>query len=678
MEQSRDQILLDFQSCTGMEDIPECIGYLEATDWNLLDAINNVMPKETQTLPSEQLSSVRRPSVEEIVMNENPPAAALSMPNMSPILPRAFSMGGLLIDGAPPPPYHNRLLNFTVKYKDKTVNLEVPDTETIGSIKTALFTKLGVPPCYQELCGFHRNHTTDETPLLSLNLQTQTHLQLNVPLDCPPSSSTSSLEPEQNNFADCLTVMYELDIQMMDNPKLSEHKLKFAGSKTVSEVKQDIYAVTNIPVRHQRWMGWPDQASDENMTLAAINLNFPVHNLQLWDLGKRKGRRQPVVDITDSASSGEEFEDATEGFSIMDDSIFQGTIESKKPRPLMQDNIEDEAEAVSQFSQEFENRYGPCHPHFFAGTLAEALQSSCQKPAKERRPLIVYLHHDASVLSNVFCTQLLCTETISTYLTVNFLTWAWDLTFNSNKTRFLSSVTQHLGVTAASAIRQIALNDLPAFMIIGRVRSTTEVITVIPGNVTLDELMTRLLHGVEVFSSGLATEIREEEERQAREQVKQEQDKAYEESLLADRLKDQARQQERELRQKQEEAERMQKEQEEQEKQKEEAVKEENRQMLAQQLPREPPEDCKDPITCIRIRLPSGDVLVRRFLGSQPLKTLLLYLASKGFPASEYKVLASWPRRDLSALDTQKSFKELNLFPQEMVTLEERENGTDK
>lgn len=65
-------------------------------------------------------------------------------------------------------------------------------------------------------------------------------------------------------------------------------------------------------------------------------------------------------------------------------------------------------------------------------------------------------------------------------------------------------------MAALTTIRNIAVDNLPALMVIGRVRSTTEVITVIPGNVGLDELMTQLLHGVELFSSGLAQEIREE------------------------------------------------------------------------------------------------------------------------------------------------------------------------
>ena len=42
--------------------------------------------------------------------------------------------------------------------------------------------------------------------------------------------------------------------------------------------------------------------------------------------------------------------------------------------------------------------------------------------------MLVYLHHDGSVLTNVFCSQLLCSESVVNYLSLNFISWAWDLT----------------------------------------------------------------------------------------------------------------------------------------------------------------------------------------------------------------------------------------------------------
>ena len=42
------------------------------------------------------------------------------------------------------------------------------------------------------------------------------------------------------------------------------------------------------------------------------------------------------------------------------------------------------------------------------------------------------------------------------------------------------------------------------------------------------------------------------------------------------------------------------------------------------------------------------EMLERKFLASATLQTVLDYLTIEGFPAEEYKVLSSWPRRDVS------------------------------
>ena len=62
-----------------------------------------------------------------------------------------------------------------------------------------------------------------------------------------------------------------------------------------------------------------------------------------------------------------------------------------------------------------------------------------------------------------------------------------------------------------------------------------QVLSVVQGNVNVDELMTQLLQTVEMFSQQQRIEMAEEEEREARESVKREQDEAYQASLEADR-----------------------------------------------------------------------------------------------------------------------------------------------
>lgn len=70
------------------------------------------------------------------------------------------------------------------------------------------------------------------------------------------------------------------------------------------------------------------------------------------------------------------------------------------------------------------------------------------------------------------------------------------------------------------------------------------------------------------------------------------------------------------------------------------------RKRLAEQLPPEPPENAK--ATTIRLRLPTAEMLERRFLVTEKLSTLLKYAASQGYKADSYRLLTSYPKRDVS------------------------------
>lgn len=92
---------------------------------------------------------------------------------------------------------------------------------------------------------------------------------------------------------------------------------------------------------------------------------------------------------------------------------------------------------------------------------------------------------------------------------------------------------------------------------------------------------------------------------------------------------------------------------------------------MQSRLPEEPAE-ASDGITKIRVRVPKGEFLERRFWESDSLQTLLDWLHVQGYHSAEFKLLTSWPRRDLTAAKTNLSLKRLSLCPQETVILEER------
>lgn len=260
----------------------------------------------------------------------------------------------------------------------------------------------------------------------------------------------------------------------------------------------------------------------------------------------------------------------------------------------------------------------------------------------QRKLLAIYLHHDGSVLTNVFCDRLLKCDTILQTLEHNFVVYGWDLTYESNKNLFLSSLSAGAGATALVTVRNMPVLRLPAFLIIGKSRSACDVLSVIYGNVGVDELLNKLMDTIKLYSDQREVEIREENERAAREAVKMEQDAAYHESLEADRRKEEARQQK-------ERAIATERRRLESERQEVEAKREAIRLDAERCVPPEP-DATADSITKIRVRKPDGEFLERRFTADSRLDILLKFIVSKGYPIDEYKVLSSWPRRDVSVI----------------------------
>lgn len=71
-------------------------------------------------------------------------------------------------------------------------------------------------------------------------------------------------------------------------------------------------------------------------------------------------------------------------------------------------------------------------------------------------------------------------------------------------------------------------------------------------------------------------------------------------------------------------------------------------QSAALQIPDEPEENSEEPVARLRFRTPTGEVKLRRFRASEPLRNVLFYLTSEGFHIEDYKILTTFPRRDVS------------------------------
>ncbi|CAF1459691.1 unnamed protein product [Rotaria sordida] len=94
----------------------------------------------------------------------------------------------------------------------------------------------------------------------------------------------------------------------------------------------------------------------------------------------------------------------------------------------------DETRAMEQFARVFFERYLTPGPALDMGSLDEAITHSLFDPSTPC-PLVLYVHHDHSVATNIFCEHVLCAEKITTYLAENFIVWAWDRTNDINYQR---------------------------------------------------------------------------------------------------------------------------------------------------------------------------------------------------------------------------------------------------
>ena len=53
-------------------------------------------------------------------------------------------------------------------------------------------------------------------------------------------------------------------------------------------------------------------------------------------------------------------------------------------------------------------------------------------------------------------------------------------------------------------------------------------------------------------------------------------------------------------------------------------------------------------------------------------QAIIKFVVSEGYPLERYEIVTNFPRRILTDLDETKTLKELNLFPQETVFVQQR------
>lgn len=60
----------------------------------------------------------------------------------------------------------------------------------------------------------------------------------------------------------------------------------------------------------------------------------------------------------------------------------------------------------------------------------------------QRKPLVIYLHNDQSIFSNIICGNVLGNAQLLKQLEEHCVVWPWDITEAGNKTRLLASINK--------------------------------------------------------------------------------------------------------------------------------------------------------------------------------------------------------------------------------------------
>lgn len=479
---------------------------------------------------------------------------------------------------------------------------------------------------------------------------------------------------------------------------------------SVLQVKKYLEAETGVPVAGQLLTGWPVEEVTDETRLGDMGLHEKVPYHLRMEQRPHFGRpsslelevdshpllppplppppppeakellqeTEEVVTVRSTPTSSSSSIDALESQSeeeladtpmdALDDAIFVQDDEDNPAvkamrEPLIPRECTDPSEALQHFTEKFEQRYGEMHPLFFVGSLAGAVEEATTGSVVRgaRKPMFIYLHHDASVLSNIFCSQLLCSESIVNYLTNNFVSWAWDLTHHEQRIQLLAMVQECFGNVAKASVDEIKAESLPAILIVYKAKGSIDIRNVIQGETNLDALMTTLLTAMEDHQMHMDWEAREERERLARESMIAEQNRAYRESLEADREKKRLRELEEQQREEQERDEQRQREE-----------REMKLHRMAASVPQEPAPGGKEQVLTFRIRCPDGTTIQRRFLARHRLEDLMNFLGSKEYLTEDYKIITRVPRRDLGEVDEELTLGEAGLCPQEMLFIEER------
>ncbi|CAF4030439.1 unnamed protein product [Adineta steineri] len=678
--ESREQILSDFQDCTGLENVEECIAILQQHEWSLMDAIQAVhegiggINDNESTVPVQHTTNYSTSSIVNNTTNQNISNNKRQSDSNEfddtdqPRIIKTIPGNQRIAIGTHPTAENTSVgdLHFTINFHDQTEKLTISDNQTVHELRVKISEKFSVPPHKQNFVNWTMKSYDDRTKLKDLHLSLENIIHLSSIENGSTDFSqifkhTTSSSQGSSEFP--LTVLCE-----DKSGQMIPYKLVLKSNTTINEIKKQIETLAHIPIKQQTWQGLLGANDTDELHQTAITPHgrLIVHhsdtslNQQIPTI--RRDIKQAIISTDANEDEEMDIEHDNGLETIEDDDITilspnnsATTISTEGisgRTPLIPDDCTDDTAALEHFAHIFHTRYGSTGPILYIGSLDQAIQDSLYSSIHTRRPLAIYLHNDQSVCANVFCSQVLTTDSIIEYLANNYVLWAWDVTSDANRTKLFGALRRCVGNQCTQRVGSMENDGFPLLLIVIRSRGSLELINIIEGKSTPTEVLLNLIQSHESFEQQRLRDVDEEEMREKRENLKRQQEDEYEQSLQADLAKERARQEEQDAN--------------------ERLIQQrlQQQQESKARLPDEPDETEKN-ITRLKIRLPDdGGVLLRRFRIHDNLQVLFDYLSSEGRMFGEYKILTTYPKRDLTTLNPTETFEQLKLYPQEQLILE--------
>ncbi|CAO3632758.1 unnamed protein product [Cunninghamella blakesleeana] len=273
---------------------------------------------------------------------------------------------------------------------------------------------------------------------------------------------------------------------------------------------------------------------------------------------------------------------------------------------------QDPRSLANRFLREFEKNYGETHVPF----LQEGYSQALEQARKELKFLLVILQSDEHDNTDAFCKDTLTNPELIQFLqSKNVLVWGGNVgQIEGYQVSCTLQATTYpfLAIIALQQPSSTSTSSSPKMSVVERLE----------GSITPTTLIQRLDTTIQRHGTVLNRLKMERDQRDMERRLREEQDRAYHESLKADQEKERKAREEREALARQEEEERKaQMERELQLKKREQYI-----QYLFNTLPSEPNSDYQGKITKLNFRLANGDRVIRQFKADDTIESLYQFV----------------------------------------------------